>query len=115
MKKMIDGVEHECSAEEEAEIVAGWIANTQANPPLAPPITTVTMRQARLALLGAGLLTTVNAAVAGMPGAQGDAARIEWEFSSSVERHRPLITALAAGLGLTDAQLDSLFVTAAAL
>ena len=75
----------------------------------------VTMRQARLALLGVGMLAQVNAAVASMPGAEGDAARIEWEFSSTVERHRPLVLSLIAALGLTDAQLDDLFRQAAAL
>lgn len=75
----------------------------------------VTMRQARLALLGAGLLAQVNTAVANMPGADGDAARIEWEFSSTVERHRPLVLSLITALGLTDAQLDELFRQAAAL
>jgi hypothetical protein len=75
----------------------------------------VTMRQARLALLGAGLLAQVNTAVANMPGTDGDAARIEWEFSSTVERHRPLVLSLITALGLTDAQLDELFRQAAAL
>lgn len=75
----------------------------------------VTMRQARLALLGVGMLAQVNAAVASMSGAEGDAARIEWEFSSTVERHRPLVLSLIAALGLTDAQLDDLFRQAAAL
>jgi len=75
----------------------------------------VTMRQARLALLNAGLLTTVNNAVATVAGAAGDAARIEWEFSSEVFRHRPLVVSLGTSLGLTDAQLDALFVAAAAL
>ena len=75
----------------------------------------VTMRQARLALLGAGLLAQVNTAVANMPGAEGDAARIEWEFSSTVERHRHLVLSLIAALNMTDAQLDDLFRQAAAL
>ena len=75
----------------------------------------VTMRQARLALLQAGKLASVNAAVAAMPGVAGDAARIEWEFSSTVERHRPLVEALGASLGTTAEQLDDLFRTAATL
>ena len=75
----------------------------------------VTMRQARLALNEAGKLAEVNAAVASLSGTSGDAARIEWEFSSTVERHRPLVTTLAGVLGLTDAQLDALFNRAAEL
>lgn len=84
--------------------------------PVAPPVpAAVTMRQARLALLQSGLLAQVNSAVAGMAGSDGDAARIEWEFSATVERHRPLVQALSATLGLTDAQLDDLFILAATL
>lgn len=96
-----------------------WLAegNTpQPADPVVPAIPeVVTMRQARLALLQSGILTQVNTAVANMPGAAGDAARIEWEFSSTVERHRPLTQALGAALGLTDAQLDDLFRLAATL
>lgn len=76
---------------------------------------TVTMRQARLALLAAGYLTTVANAVAAMPGAEGEAARIEWEFSGEVKRSQPLTEALAAVLGLTSMQTDALFISAAAL
>lgn len=75
----------------------------------------VSMRQARLALLGAGLLANVNAAVAGMTGAAGDAARIEWEYAQEVRRDSALAASLVAGLGLTDTQLDALFVAGAAL
>lgn len=75
----------------------------------------VTMRQARLALLQGGYLTTINAAIAAMPGAAGDAARIEWEFSSTVERNRPLVAAMASALNLTSAQIDDLFKLAATL
>lgn len=75
----------------------------------------VTMRQARLALLQSGLLATVQSAVDAMPGAEGDAARIEWEFSSTVERNRPLVQSLGAALSLTEAQLDDLFRIAATL
>jgi hypothetical protein len=75
----------------------------------------VTMRQARLALLGAGLLPTVELAIAAMTGTAGDAARIEWEYSNSLKRSQPLVTQLAAGLGLTVGQLDALFLTASTL
>ena len=74
-------------------------------------LTTVTMRQARLALLGAGLLDTVNAGMAGM----SQAAQIEWEFASEVQRSNPLIGAMGAALGMTDAQLDDLFTLGSTL
>lgn len=86
-----------------------------AKPPVAPVPEVVTMRQARLALLGAGLLAQVNTAVANMPGAEGDAARIEWEYAQEVRRDSPLVAALSAAFGWTSAQLDDLFTEGAKL
>jgi len=75
----------------------------------------LTMRQARLALLNAGLLATVSDSIANMPGAEGDAARIEWEFAQEVRRDNPLFGSMATVLGLTDEQIDALFVTGVGL
>jgi len=75
----------------------------------------VTMRQARLALLGAGLLKSVTDAVAAMPGVEGDAARIEWEYAQEVRRDSPLLSSLAIAMQMTDDQLDALFTEGAAL
>ena len=83
-----------------------------------PPSTVpaaVSMRQARLALLQAGLLAQVDAAIASMPGVDGEAARIEWEYATEVRRDSPLVDGLAAALSLTPEQLDNLFETGAAL
>lgn len=71
----------------------------------------VTMRQARLALLQSGLLDKATKAVAGA----GPAAQIEWEYASDVGRNAALVQALSGALGLTDEQLDGLFVLAATL
>lgn len=105
------------SAENGGSIGDLWDGVTFTKPPTPPtPIPqAVTMRQARLALLGAGLFAAVDAAVVGMLGAEGDAARIEWEFSSEVKRTQPLVLTLAPTLGLTDVQLDNLFITASTL
>lgn len=88
--------------------------------PPAPPVDetpevpqSVTMRQARIALLGAGLLQAVNTAIANMPGPEGEAARIEWEYSQEVHRNRGLVKSLGGSLGMTPAQLDALFIAAA--
>lgn len=88
-------------------------AITTALPP--PPPASVTMRQARLALLAAGHLSAVTAALAATPGMAGEAARIEWEYASTLERDSPLVQAFAAQLGLSAATLDALFATAATL
>lgn len=80
-----------------------------ADPP--PPIivTSVTMRQARLALLQSGLLTQVSASIT------DPAAQIEWEYAQTVERNSPLVQQIATGLNLTEAQLDDLFQLAVSL
>lgn len=80
-------------------------------PPLPAPVTVITMRQARLALNAAGLLPTVNAAVA----ASSEAVNIEWEFASELKRDWPTLVAMATALELSEAQLDALFVTASNL
>jgi hypothetical protein len=75
----------------------------------------VTMRQARLALLQAGLLDRVTATIAGMPSPQKQAAEIEWEYSNSLKRSQPLVTQLGTALGLDAVALDALFFTASTL
>lgn len=88
-----------------------WPAAEQA--PAVPQ--SITARQARLVLLGAGLLASIDAAIATLPEPQRSAAQIEWEYGTSIERHSPMLTLLAPALGLSEPQLDALFVQAAAL
>ena len=83
---------------------------------LSPVPQQVTMRQARLALLGAGLLDQVDAAIASIEDpTQRRAAEIEWEYAQTVDRNSPFVQQLSAGLGLTDEQKDQLFRTASQL
>jgi hypothetical protein len=105
-------------AELEQELAAAIdkAAENPAAPDLPTPTvagvpTRVTMRQARLALLGAGLLDAVTTAV----GKADKAAQIEWEYAGFVERNAGLVPAMASALGMTDEQIDALFVAAAAL
>lgn len=75
--------------------------------PPAPVPQSVSAYQARMALLAAGLLDDVEALMADP---QTDrAARIAWEYGTTVERSSPLISALAPSLGMTDEQIDDLF------
>jgi len=67
--------------------------------------------QARRALLAAGLLTAVEAAVA----AASQDIQITWEYAPNIVRNSPFIAAMAPALGLTDAQIDDLFRAAAAI
>ncbi len=87
--------------------------------PVAPPAPevpqSVTMRQARLVLLGAGLLSGVDAAIAAMPEPDKSVAQITWEFAQTVDRDFGMVPQLAAALGMTEAQIDDLFIAAAQL
>lgn len=71
----------------------------------------VTMRQARLALLNAGLLDDVEVVIA----AAGREAQLEWEYASVVERSNPVIAIVQQQQGVTDEQIDDLFREAAKL
>ena len=71
----------------------------------------VTMRQARLALLSAGLLDDVEAVIS----AAGRAAQLEWEYAAVVDRSNPAVAAVQQQQGMTDAQIDDLFRGAAKL
>ena len=85
-----------------------------APPPPPPPVVyvppAITMRQARLTLLAAGLLDDVEAAINALPEPQKSAAKIEWEYSNEVQRHNGFVSALAPALGLSEAQLDTMFI-----
>lgn len=75
----------------------------------------VTMRQAKLALLAAGLLDDVESALDSLLGDEGRAARIEWEYSSVMRRDKPFVAAVGAAAGLNSQQIDELFIAAAGI
>ena len=66
------------------------------------------MAQARQQLLALGMLDAVNAAIAGM----SQAAQIDWQFRSSVDRVFPLTLQMAQLLGWSELDLDNYFIEA---
>ena len=65
----------------------------------------ITPFQARAALIQAGLMPQVETLMA-----QADPiAKAAWEYATEFRRTSPTLQAMAAGLGLTDEQLDALF------
>ena len=80
--------------------------------PPPPPPAEVMMRQARLALLAAGKLSLVAAAIDALPSGQREAASIEWEYSPTVKRHNGFVESIGHALGMGDAELDALFTAA---
>ena len=113
---------YETEAEREAFGQTGLVPMTpdEISAHLAPPPPaipqSVTMRQARLALLDIGLLDDVDAAIAAIPDpVQRKAAEIEWEYATTVVRDSSWVQTLGASLNLTSAQIDELFIAAAKL
>ena len=93
----------------------GWIV-ADAEPAIAATVPAeVTMRQARLALLAAGKLAAVNAAINALPDPPKTAALIEWEYSNAVRRDSQFVALLGPALGLDAAGLDALFIAASKL
>ena len=86
------------------------------NPPVVVPIPQeITMRQARLALLDAGLLANVQTAINSLPEPSKTKAMIEWDYSNALQRDNPFVTTLGTALGLSSDDIDNLFITASGL
>ena len=86
-------------------------------PPAPPPTVPdhITMRQARLVLLGIGKLAAVDAAINSLPEPHKSGAKITWEYSTEVQRKNGLVSQLGPSLGLTESQIDELFIAGAKL
>jgi hypothetical protein len=102
------GYAEEFLADDHAEVVA------YLNPP-APVPQSVSMAQARLALIGTGLFSAIDAGLKALPEPQRTTALTAWEYAPTVSRNGALVTTLAGQFGLTDKQLDDLFFAAAAI
>ena len=75
----------------------------------------ITMRQARLALLAAGKLNEVALAINLLGDVAKEAAQIEWEYSSEVQRHNGFVSLIGPALCMTEEQIDDLFIAASKL
>lgn len=75
----------------------------------------VFMRQARLALHRAGLLTKVPEIIESLEEPLRTEVSIEWEYSSEVRRDWPALVKLLPALGLNEKQVDDLFIEASKL
>lgn len=95
------------TAAERDALLAHWAANDPAI--VVPP--TIRRRQARQALLKAGLFDAFERAVK----AAGTEARIWYEDSDPWHRDHPMVASLGAGLWLSSGQIDDLFKAAAEL
>lgn len=72
----------------------------------------VFMRQARLALLEAGLLNNVNQVIASLLEPMKTEVSIEWEYATEVRRDWPTLLQIVQYMGLTEESVDNLFISA---
>lgn len=75
----------------------------------------ITMRQARLALLAHNKLGDIQATIDNLPSPMKEQTQIEWEYASDVEITNPLIVQLMSALGFTENDIDNLFIEASKL
>jgi ribosomal protein S16 len=103
-------------ADAETAEANGWVEAVGQYAAIPSPVVvpeSVTMAQARKALLSAGITAAmVSKAIAEL---EDDAAAIDWEYSTVVRRSAALVEVLGDALGLTDSEINSLFIQAAGL
>jgi len=103
---------------DDAAIGDTWDGESFIKPPTppAPVPASVTRRQAREALLNIGLLDDVEMVINSIEDeTERKRAEIYWLDSATFERSHPMLIQIASAVGLTDAEIDELFVAAAAL
>lgn len=90
---------------------AVWGQGEWLSPPVVVP-TTVTARQIRLWLVQHGhSLSEIEAAIAAIEDPlQRDMVQIEWEYAPYIERTHPMVMPIAAGLGMSAADVDQAFI-----
>lgn len=117
---VIDGVPHfvpEASGNRYYEAILEWVAEGGViEPAPEPPVVVpqvVSRFQARAVLHLAGLLEQVELIMADPE--TDMLAKLAWSDAQEFRRDSPTLLALSATLGLTDAQLDDLFIQAATI
>lgn len=104
--KFVDGIEVPMTEEE-----IDFFYN-QPEPPPQVPIS-VSMAAAREALIDAGLIVDVNTAIGAIPDeVQRTKALSWWEYAQSLRRDNQWVLMIGTALGLTEQQVDDLFIAA---
>ncbi len=88
----------------------GWLYDTKS---LYKNIEDVTPRQIRQALVISGIsISSIETMLASLPEPMKSLATIEWEYSTLFIRNNNFVKSLGPLMGLTDDQLDSLWILA---
>lgn len=99
------------SKEEQEKACLETLGLKSPEPARKPVPQVVEMRQARRALARAGLLSLVDALVKTLD----EEMQVEWEFALTVRMDHPIVALAKSSLGLTDEQIDDLFIVASKL
>lgn len=96
---------------------SGWVESDPPviETPVVPVPDSITMRQARLQLHAIGKLSAVQDAINQLPEPPKTSAQIEWDYAAVVERASPFVALLTPALGLSDEEMDELFIQASKL
>lgn len=79
-------------------------------------IASITARQLRLQIVLSGIdLAAVDTAIAQLEEPQRTLAAIEWEYATIYERDHSLVPTIGSILGLSEAELDTLWINGAKL
>ena len=86
-------------------------------PPAPDPIVpqVIPMNKALKQLVISGIYEQAATLVATAPGIEGELLRIDWARADGMRRDAPIVLALGAQLGLTESQIDAMFIAANAL
>ena len=81
----------------------------------APEFKSITPRQIRLVLFSMGITSqmVINAIEAAIPSPDKELALIEWEYAIGFDRHAPFVSGVGALLGLSEDQINLLWIQAA--
>lgn len=70
----------------------------------------LTPRQLRQALVLSGIsMEMIDALIDKMPAPHNKLAKIEWEYSTAMKRHNPLVEQMAGAMGLTKEQVNTMW------
>jgi hypothetical protein len=96
-------------------VVAPYVPPTVEEQRASMPV--LSARRLRLGLINNGIMPSqVQAALEAMPaGVDREKALVEWEFASDFERNHHLILSVGAALGLTAAQIDTMWMASQTL
>jgi hypothetical protein len=94
----------------EKDAAQAVIASFDPDAPAVPA--SVKMWQAKAALSAVGKLELANAAIAA---GGSDPLKLAWEYATDISRVSASVAAIAGVLGMTSAQVDALFISAAAI